>query len=101
MTGRQQAGRVVRDARRRAEQLVTEHVTGTITELVEAYLSAVDERAAAARTIATADGRMRAAVRSLRALPGFSDEVVARLIQDDVSTVRRLARREPQVRSRD
>jgi hypothetical protein len=85
-------GQPERDARRRAEELVSEHVTGPIAAAVAEYLRAVEERAQAERRIAAAEAAMRSAVGVLRGLPGLSDEVVGRLIQADAVTVRRLAR---------
>jgi hypothetical protein len=88
------AGQPERDSRRRAEELVSEHVTGQIAAPLATYLQAVQERADAQRRIASAEEAMRGAVQAMRALPGLSDEVVARLIQADPATVRRLVRRQ-------
>lgn len=82
-----------RDARRRAEELVSEHVTARIAAPVAAYLRAVQERTDAEQRIATAEVAMRGAVTELRGLPGLSEQMIARLIQADTATVRRLGRR--------
>jgi ribosomal 50S subunit-associated protein YjgA (DUF615 family) len=84
-----QAGR---DPQRMAEELVSRHIAEPVTVPVSAYLQAAQRKAQAEAAIVAAREQMRAAVVALRALPGMSDEVIARLTDSDVATIRQLAR---------